>query len=98
MSDETKALAHAIASLARSNLDLVTEMKQSRMVQQQMASTLVQIYEGQKEIVERMNNNVGRTTELEKGQRQSDGKIKVVEAAVGHLQARVKALEAKLDA
>lgn len=87
MSDETKALAQAIKLNAESNLDLVTELRAGRLIQQQMATTLVQIYEGQKSILEQLENAHSRA-------RESDGKIRLLNEKVSRHDARIAELEA----
>lgn len=87
MSDETKALAQAIKLNAEANLDLVQELKQGRHIQQQMATTLVQIYEGQKDILEQLQNAHSRA-------RESDGKIRKLDEKVSRHEARLSQLEA----
>lgn len=87
MSDETKALAQAIKLNAESNLDLVTELRASRLINQQMATTLVQIYEGQKAILEQLEN-------AHSHRRESDGKIRLLNEKVARHDARLAELEA----
>lgn len=86
MSDETKALASAIKLNAEANLDLITELKAGRMIMQQMATTLVQIHEQNKQIVEQVTNAHSRATE-------SDGKIRKLDEKVTRCEARIEALE-----
>lgn len=91
MSDETRALASAIEALARSNLDVIQEQQEGRRVNQKMATTLVQIYEQNAEILEQLKNAHSHA-------RESDGKIRVLSERVALHSEKIARNEARLEA
>jgi len=69
------------------------ELKNSRLIQQQMASTLVQIYEGQKVIVEQFEQIVQRTNTHERQQSEDRAKLRLVDEKVERHEERLRAVE-----
>lgn len=93
------AILDALEAQSRSNLALVDELTQSRVIQQHMANTLVEIHTGQQQIVERMDKMVERTNDVSRRQADSDSKIVVLESKlVRHVEEtnrRLQHLEGK---
>lgn len=89
MSDTDTKLANAI-------LSLVDELGQSRVIQQRMANTLVEIHTGQQQIIEQIRIQTERTNDVSKRTGESEGKIRLLDTKVLRHEERLQHIEARL--
>jgi len=89
-----EAITHAIEAAAKSNLALVDELTQSRVIQQRMANTLIEIHSGQQQLIEQMGKLVERQNDHSKRQSDSESRIRVLESRHDrHVEQTEKRLE-----
>ena len=101
MSEETRALTHAIEALAKSNLSVCDELAQSRAIQQDMARTLVALLDGQaqtnealQQIVERQNKHERNQSHSETRHSHSESRIEILERTAKHHAAEIESIKA----
>lgn len=90
MSD-SRAVLDAVEALSKACLAFADEMSQSRVIQQEMAGTLVKIHSDNQAIIQRMDVVVERSKDVERRQRDSEGRIKL---QIAKLDDRVTSVEA----
>lgn len=82
--------------LANAILSLVDELGQSRIVQQHMANTLVEIHTGQQQIIEQLRAHGERVNDVSKRTGDSESKIRLLDTKVGRHEERLQHLETHL--
>lgn len=102
MSDANRALealTHAIEAQANGGLALIDELTQSRIIQQEIATSnaqiaglLGQMLDGQARMEAEMHGFGKRQTEHEGRQSQSEGRLRVVESKLVSLEHEIKSL------
>jgi hypothetical protein len=87
------ALLDAVSALSKGILSLCDELTQSRIIQQDMANTLIRIHDDNQQILARMDQLQERASTGEKRQADSASRIKVLERKVAIVEERLTHVE-----